>query len=91
MQEAFKALSDPTRRRILELLKEGDLTAGEISDQFQMAQPSVSRHLNVLRQAGLVWTEKKGQYVTYSLNATAFQSLLIWLARLHNSNSDTQS
>lgn len=87
MQEAFKALSDPTRRRILELLKERDLTAGEIAEQFQMAQPSVSRHLNVLRQAGLVWTEKNGQFVTYSLNATAFQSLLIWLAQLRNSDT----
>jgi DNA-binding transcriptional ArsR family regulator len=87
LQEAFKALSDPTRRRILELLKERDLTAGEIAEQFQMAQPSVSRHLNVLRQAGLVWTEKNGQFVTYSLNATAFQSLLIWLAQLRNSDT----
>ncbi|MCL6460020.1 MAG: autorepressor SdpR family transcription factor, partial [Gorillibacterium sp.] len=65
LNDAFKALSDPTRRKILDLLKEGDLTAGEIAEQFSMTQPSISRHLSLLRQAELVWMEKKGQYIYY--------------------------
>ncbi|WP_409293753.1 autorepressor SdpR family transcription factor [Peribacillus sp. SCS-26] len=78
MNEAFKALSDPTRRKILDLLKEKDLAAGEISDHFNMSKPSISQHLKILKHAGLVQDEKKGQYVLYSLNTTVFQDLIGW-------------
>ncbi|GIN12719.1 transcriptional regulator [Shouchella clausii] len=78
MHEAFKALADPTRRKILDLLKEQDLTAGEIANHFQMSKPSISQHLKLLKAAHLVQDEKKGQFVYYSLNLTVFQELLSW-------------
>lgn len=78
MHEAFKALADPTRRKILDLLKEQDLTAGEIANHFQMSKPSISQHLKLLKAAQLVQDEKKGQFVYYSLNITVFQELLSW-------------
>ncbi|MGB8268042.1 MAG: autorepressor SdpR family transcription factor, partial [Priestia megaterium] len=76
MNETFKALADPTRRKILELLKERDLTAGEISEYFNMTKPSISNHLKILKQADLVQDEKRGQFVIYSLNTTVFQDLI---------------
>ena len=79
MNESFKALSDKTRRQILELLKEKDLTAGEIAENFKMSKPSISHHLNILKQAGLIIDEKQGQYIYYSLNTTAFQEITKWL------------
>ena len=79
MNESFKALSDKTRRQILELLKDKDLTAGEIADNFNMSKPSISHHLNILKQAGLIIDEKQGQYIYYSLNTTAFQEITKWL------------
>jgi ArsR family transcriptional regulator len=72
----FKALNDPTRREILELLKEKDLTAGEIADQFNISKPSISHHLDLLRQAGLVVSVKEGQFIYYSLNTTAMDEML---------------
>ncbi len=73
---AFKALSDPTRRKILQLLKERDLTAGEIADSFDISKPSISHHLNLLKQASLVIDERQGQNIYYSLNTTVFQELI---------------
>lgn len=79
MNEVFKALADPNRRKILDLLKERDLTAGEIADQFEMSKPSISNHLKILKSAGLVLDEKKGQFVLYSLNSTILQDVIKWL------------
>ena len=78
MGDAFKALADPTRRRILELLTQGDLTAGEIAAQFAMTKASVSHHLNILKTAGLVSDQRSGQNIVYSVNLTVFQELLKW-------------
>ena len=78
MNDAFKALSDPTRRRILELLAERDMTAGEIAGCFDISKPSISHHLNVLKSSGLVLDERKGQNIIYSLNITVFQDLIRW-------------
>ena len=72
----FKALSDPTRRKILQLLKERDLTAGEIAESFNISKPSISHHLNLLKQARLVIDERQGQNIYYSLNTTVFQELM---------------
>lgn len=74
----FKALADPTRRKIILLLKERDLTAGEIAAQFDMTKPSISHHLNSLKQALLVTDERKGQNIYYSLNTTVFQEVVKW-------------
>lgn len=75
----FKALSDPTRRQILRMLSQGDLSAGEIAAAFDMAKPSISHHLNVLKQAGLVQDERRGQQIIYSLDTTVFQDVLAWI------------
>ncbi|MCF8011902.1 MAG: autorepressor SdpR family transcription factor [Clostridiales bacterium] len=74
----FKALSDPTRRKILNLLRQEDVTAGEIAEQFDISKPSMSHHLSILKHAGLVLDEKKGQFIYYSLNTTVFQDLMAW-------------
>ena len=75
----FKALNDPTRREILELLNKGDLTAGEIADRFDMTKPSISHHLDLLKQAGLVVSVREGQYIKYSINTTVFDGVVMWL------------
>ena len=72
----FQALADETRRRILEFLRSGPRTSGEIADQFQSSWPTVSRHLAVLRAAGLVVTERKGQAIYYELNTSVFEDLV---------------
>lgn len=72
----FRALADPTRRRILELLAEGDRTAGDIAEQFPIAFASVSHHLGVLKAASLVATEREGQFIRYRLNTTVFQEVV---------------
>jgi len=78
MDSPFKALSDPTRRKILELLQEKDLSAGEIADHFKISKSSISHHLNLLKSSELILGEKAGQNVYYSLNTTAFQELVKW-------------
>ncbi|GAA0873326.1 autorepressor SdpR family transcription factor [Gangjinia marincola] len=82
MQQLFKALNDPTRRKILEMLKENELTAGEIADGFNMSKPSISHHLDLLKRAELVEAEKKGQFVVYSLNTTILEDMLTWILTL---------
>jgi DNA-binding transcriptional ArsR family regulator len=84
MNNLFKALDDPTRRTILELLRKSDMTAGEIADKFNIAKPSISYHLDLLRQGGLVVSIKKGQYVYYSLNSTVLDDAIKWLYNLLN-------
>ncbi len=75
----FKALNDSTRREILELLNKGDMTAGEIADRFSMTKPSISHHLDLLKQAGLVVSIRKGQYIKYAINTTVFDGVVMWL------------
>ena len=82
MKDLFKALNDETRRNILELLKNKDMTAGEIADEFNISKPSISHHLDLLKRAGLVTSEKKGQYIVYSLNTTILEDLLNWVLNL---------
>lgn len=84
MNQLFKALNDPTRREILELLGKKDLSAGEIADQFNMSKPSISHHLDLLRQAGLVESVKQGQFIYYSLNTTVFDELLKWMLKFRS-------
>ncbi|MGE7998047.1 autorepressor SdpR family transcription factor [Lysinibacillus sp. NPDC093190] len=80
----FKALSDPTRRKILDLLMDKDLTAGEIADHFQMTKPAISHHLSLLKQGGLVWDERQGQHVIYSINTTVLQEVMKWFMQFNN-------
>lgn len=79
MNTLFRALNDPTRRKILEILREGDFTAGDIADQFEMTKPSISHHLDLLKQAELISANKRGQFIYYSLNTTVLDELLTWL------------
>ena len=78
MQETCKALSDPTRREILELLKEKRLTAGEIASHFQMTNATVSHHLAVLRKADLISDDRDGKFIYYELNMSVFSEVLGW-------------
>lgn len=82
MNRLFKALNDDTRRKILELLRKRDMTAGEIADQFNMTKPSISHHLDLLKQSDLVTAEKKGQFVVYSINTTVIDDLLKWVLKM---------
>ena len=84
MNDIFKALNDNTRREILLMLKEKDLTAGEIADQFNISKPSISHHLDILKRADLVSSEKKGQFVMYSINTTIVDDILQWILTLKN-------
>lgn len=78
MNDSFKALSDPTRRAIIKLLREKDRTAGEIAEQFDMTKPSISHHLNALKAAKLILDERQGQNIVYSLNTTVVQEVMGW-------------
>ncbi|MDP9280346.1 MAG: autorepressor SdpR family transcription factor [Gemmatimonadota bacterium] len=83
MNDVFRALSDPTRREILELLRSGPRSSGEIADKFSTSWATISRHLSVLKDAGLILAERNGQHVVYELNTTVFQevveNLIKWL------------
>jgi ArsR family transcriptional regulator len=82
MNLLFKALGDPTRRQIIELLRKRDMTAGEIADYFSISKPSISHHLDLLRQANVVVSIKEGQFITYSLNTTVFDEMVKWMMDL---------
>lgn len=76
IDDTLRALADPTRREILRSLREADLSAGEIAGRFAMTAPSISHHLNVLKEAGLVEAVRNGRHIIYSLNSTVFQEIL---------------
>lgn len=82
MQEVFKAIADPSRRKILKMLKTGSLSAGELAEGFQMTKGSLSHHFNVLKAADLVRCERRGQQIVYSLNTTVFEDLAANLMEL---------
>ena len=77
MHTVFKALSDPTRRRILQLLKRGPMSAGELADQFDVSKPTMSAHFTVLRTAGLIASEKRGKLVVYELQLSVLEDALL--------------
>jgi DNA-binding transcriptional ArsR family regulator len=79
MDKLFKALNDPTRRAILEQLRKKDLTAGEIADCFTVSKPTISHHLDLLKQANLILPEKNGQFIIYSLNTSVLEECFAWL------------
>lgn len=87
MNDAFKALADPSRRQILMLLKERDMSAGEIADHFSMKKPSISHHLNILKQAQLIIDERQGQNIIYSLNTSVIQEALGWFLNMIQKNN----
>src|SRR5438045_6305894 len=86
MNDAFKALADPTRRAILRLLRRGEMSAGELADRFGISKPSMSHHFAVLKAADLVAARRAGQQIYYSLNTTVVQDLLAALWNLFPEN-----
>ena len=86
LQNTLKALSDPIRRDILNQLKGGRLSAGEIADKFNVTFASVSRHLSVLKEADLIRDEREGKFIYYTLNASVLEEIMLWIADLQNTN-----
>ena len=90
LQHTLKALSDPIRREILNLLKSGRKSAGEISDHFEVTGASVSRHLSVLKEADLIRDKREVKYIYYELNASVLEEIMLWIADLKGENEDDQ-
>ncbi len=86
--ETFKALSDPVRREILVMLRDGRMSAGEISARFQMTGATISYHLSQLKKAGLVFETKYKNYIYYELNTSVFEELMLWLSQFKGGNED---
>ncbi len=84
MNLLFKALNDSTRRDILELLKDGEMTAGDIADCFHISKPSISHHLDLLKQSGLIEAEKHGQFIYYALNTTVVDEIAKWFIQFRS-------
>lgn len=82
MQKTLRALVDPVRRDILNMLKKGRMSAGEISECFSITGAAVSRHLSVLREAGLIIDEREGKYIFYELNASVLEEVMLWITDL---------
>lgn len=82
LQNTLRALSDPIRRQILNLLKEGSLSAGEIVERFSVTGASISRHLSVLREADLIRDRREGKFIYYELNASVLEEILLWISDL---------
>lgn len=89
--ETFKALSDPARRQILELLKIGPLSAGDIASHFEMTGATISYHLKILKQADLVFESREKNFIYYQLNATVLEEILLWLSNLKGVDPDAES
>lgn len=88
MQATLKALADPIRREILNLLKQGRMSAGEIADHFPVTAASISRHLSVLKEADLIRDEREGKYIYYDLNASVLEEIMLWITTLTGGNQD---
>ena len=90
IKETFKALSDPVRREILEMLKDGSMSAGDIAARFDMTQATVSYHLSQLKKADLVFESKKKNFVFYQLNASVFEEIMLWASGFMGGNRNEE-
>ena len=82
LQDTLKALSDPTRREILQLLRSGSKSAGEISEKFDITAAAISRHLSVLKEADLIRDQRDGKFIIYTLNTSVLEDVLFWVSNL---------
>ena len=82
LQETMKALSDPTRREILQMLRSGSKSAGEISDHFDITAAAISRHLSVLKDADLIRDQREGKFIIYTLNTSVLEDVMLWVNNL---------
>jgi DNA-binding transcriptional ArsR family regulator len=88
IHNTLKALADPIRREILNLLKKGKMSAGEITDHFEVTGASISRHLSVLKDAGLIRDEREGKFIIYELNASVLEEIMLWITDLKGDTSN---
>ena len=91
LQKTMKALSDPIRREILNLLKNGRMSAGEITDHFPVTGAAVSRHLSVLKEADLIRDTREGKFIFYELNASVLEEIMLWIADLKGEEDHAES
>ena len=91
MQNTLKALSDPIRREILNLLKKGRMSAGDIVDHFEVTGASISRHLSVLKEADLIRDKREGKFIYYELNASVLEEIMLWIVDLKGEEKDDQT
>ena len=90
LQNTLRALSDPIRREILNLLKGGRMSAGDIVDHFEVTGASISRHLSVLKEADLIRDKREGKFIFYELNASVLEEIMLWIAELKGDNGDVE-
>jgi DNA-binding transcriptional ArsR family regulator len=88
--ETFKALSDPARRQILELLKKGPLSAGDIASHFDMTGATISYHLKILKQADLIFESREKNFIYYQLNTSVLEEIMLWISTLQGGDSDVE-
>ncbi len=91
LQQTMKALADPIRREILNLLKSGRMSAGEITHHFPVTAASISRHLSVLKEADLVRDAREGQFIFYELNASVLEEIMLWITNLNGGKGNDQT
>ena len=91
LQNTLRALADPIRREILNLLKQGRMSAGEIVEHFDVTGASISRHLSVLKEADLIRDTREGKFIYYDLNASVLEEIMLWIAELKGENEDDQA
>lgn len=91
LQNTLRALSDPIRREILNLLKDGRMSAGDIVDHFDVTGASISRHLSVLKEADLIRDKREGKFIFYELNASVLEEIMLWIAELKGDNDNAET
>ena len=90
LQQTLRALADPIRREILNMLKKGRMSAGEITEHFSVTGAAISRHLSVLKEADLIIDQREGKFIFYELNATVLEEIMLWLSELKGGGDDAE-
>lgn len=90
LQQTLRALADPIRREILNMLKKGRMSAGEITEHFSVTGAAISRHLSVLKEADLITDQREGKFIFYELNATVLEEIMLWLSELKGGGDDAE-
>ena len=91
MQQTLRALADPSRREVLNMLKKGRMSAGEIAEHFPVSGAAVSRHLSVLKEADLITDQREGKFIYYNLNASVLEEIMLWIAELRGGDGHAET
>ena len=91
MQQTLSALADPSRREILNMLKKGRMSAGEIAERFSVSGAAVSRHLSVLKEADLITDQREGKFIYYDLNASVLEEIMLWISELRGGDGHAET